>query len=60
MHGILYGLGGVAPRSVIPNLVTLMLSLLTQCPADSRAWACEIFYVVRHVTSSAGACIVAC
>ena len=46
MHGILCGLAGVAPRSVIPNLITLMLSLLTRCPTESRAWIREILYAV--------------
>lgn len=47
MHGILCGLAGVSPRSVIPNLVNLMLSLLTRCPAESRAWARDVLYAVR-------------
>jgi Importin 13 repeat len=46
MHGILCGIAGVSPRSVIPNLIILMLSLLTRCPVESRAWMQEILYAV--------------
>jgi len=54
MHGILCGLAGVAPRSVIPNLITLMLSLLTRCPTESRAWVREIIYADDFLITKAG------
>ena len=46
MHGILCGLAGVAPRSVIQNLITLLVWLLTKVPGDSRAWAQDVIFGV--------------
>lgn len=48
MHGILCGLAGVAPRSVIQNLITLLVWLLTKVPGDSRVWAREVLFGVRE------------
>ena len=47
MHGILCGLAGVAPRSVIQNLITLLVWLLTRVPGDSRIWARDVLFGVR-------------
>jgi len=47
MHGILCGLAGVAPRSVIQNLVTLLVWLLTRLPGDGRIWARDVLFGVR-------------
>ncbi|KAF9782538.1 armadillo-type protein [Thelephora terrestris] len=44
MRGILCGLAGVAPRSVIQNLITLLVSLLTRVPGDSRIWARDVLF----------------
>jgi hypothetical protein len=52
MYGILTGLVGVAPRSVVPNLVSLFHSFLVRCPAESKIWATEIVYAVSHVSPS--------
>jgi hypothetical protein len=46
-HGILCGLAGVAPRSVIQNLITLLVWLLTRVPGDSRIWARDVLFGVR-------------
>ena len=48
MHGILCGLAGVAPRSVIQNLITLLVWLLTRVPGDSRIWARDVLFGVRN------------
>jgi len=50
MHGILCGLAGVAPRSVIQNLITLLVWLLTRVPGDSRIWARDVLFGVRSET----------
>ena len=47
MRGILCGLAGVAPRSVIQNLITLLVWLLTKVPGDSRIWARDVLFGVR-------------
>ena len=47
MHGVLCGLAGVAPRSVIQNLITLLVWLLTRVPAESRIWARDALFGVR-------------
>lgn len=47
MHGILCGLAGVAPRSVIQNLISLLVWLLTRVPGDSRIWARDVLFGVR-------------
>ena len=47
MRGILCGLAGVAPRSVIQNLITLLVWLLTRVPGDSRIWARDVLFGVR-------------
>lgn len=47
MHGVLCGLAGVAPRSVIQNLITLLVWLLTRVPGDSRRWARDVLFGVR-------------
>ena len=47
MHGVLCGLAGVAPRSVIPNLITLLVWLLTRVPGDSRIWVRDVLFGVR-------------
>lgn len=47
MRGILCGLAGVAPRSVIQNLITLLVWLLTRVPGDSRVWARDVLFGVR-------------
>lgn len=47
MLGILCGLAGVAPRSVIQNLITLLGWLLTRVPGDSRVWARDVLFGVR-------------
>lgn len=46
MRGILCGLAGIAPRSVIQNLITLLVWLLTRVPGDSRIWAHDILFGV--------------
>ena len=46
MHGILCGLAGVAPRSVIQNLITLLVSVLTRVPGDGRIWAHDVLFGV--------------
>ena len=52
MRGILCGLAGVAPRSVIQNLITLLVSLLTRVPGDSRIWARDVLFGVSHAEES--------
>lgn len=47
MRGILRGLAGVAPRSVIQNLITLLVWFLTRVPGDSRIWARDVLFGVR-------------
>jgi len=47
MRGILCGLAGVAPRSVIQNLITLLVWLLARVPGDSRIWARDVLFGVR-------------
>lgn len=49
MHGILCGLAGVAPRSVIQNLIALLVWLLTRVPGDSRIWVRDVLFGVRSV-----------
>ena len=48
MHGIMCGLAGVAPRSVIQNLITLLVWLLTKVPGDSRIWARDVLFGVGN------------
>lgn len=52
MRGILCGLAGVAPRSVIQNLITLLVSLLTRVPGDSRIWARDVLFGVSDAEVS--------
>jgi hypothetical protein len=47
MRGILCGLAGVAPRSVIQNLIALLVWLLTRVPGDSKIWARDVLFGVR-------------
>jgi len=51
MRGVLCGLAGVAPRSVIQNLITLLVWLLTRVPGDSRIWARDVLFGVRSKTT---------
>lgn len=46
MRGVLCGLAGVAPRSVIQNLVTLLVWLLTRLPGEGRIWARDVLFGV--------------
>lgn len=46
MRAILCGFAGTAPRSVTPNLIELLPTLLTRHPADSRSWISDIMFAV--------------
>ena len=46
MHALLCGFAGTAPRSVAPNLIELLSTLLFRCPAESRSWISDILYAV--------------
>lgn len=46
LHALLCGFAGVAPRSVTPNLIELLSTLLSRFPAESRAWISEILFSV--------------
>lgn len=46
MRAILCGFAGTAPRSVVPNLIELLSTLLARCPADSRVWLQAILFAV--------------
>lgn len=55
MHAVLAGFAGVAPRSVLPNLIEMLGTLLTRA-SDPRGaggggatqWMDEILMSVRH------------
>jgi hypothetical protein len=46
---VLYGIGGLAPRSTIPNLAELLATLVTKLPDELRVWMHEILYSVRYL-----------
>ncbi|KZP33116.1 ARM repeat-containing protein [Athelia psychrophila] len=55
MKAILCGFAGTAPRSVVPNLIELLSTLLLRCPADSRVWMENILFADDFVSSRADA-----
>lgn len=54
MHAVLAGFAGVAPRSVLPNLIEMLGTLLTRASSTEGAgggatqWMNEILMSVRH------------
>jgi Importin 13 repeat len=46
MHALLCGFAATAPRSVAPNLIELLSTLLLRCPMESRSWMSDILYAV--------------
>jgi len=54
MRAILCGFAGTAPRSVTPNLIELLPTLLTRHPADSRSWISDIMFADDFIPSKAG------
>jgi len=54
MRAVLRGIAGVAPRSVCPNLIEILSTLLTRCSEDCRVWIPEILYADDFVDSKAG------
>ena len=52
MHAMLNGFAGTAPRSVAPNLIDLLTTLLSRSPADSRSWMSDILFAVRTLPST--------
>ncbi|KAI0791113.1 ARM repeat-containing protein [Abortiporus biennis] len=53
MQALLNGFAGVAPRSVTPNLIELLSTLVTRFPLQSRAWITEILYSDNFTQSKA-------
>jgi len=54
MRAIMCGFAGTAPRSVTPNLIELLSTLLARCSADSRSWISDILYADDFIPSKAG------
>lgn len=46
MRAVLCGFAGTAPRSVTPNLIEILATLLARCPGESRAWMADILFAV--------------
>lgn len=42
MAAVLNGVGGVAPRSAMPNFVELLSTLLSRYPTESQGWITQI------------------
>jgi len=54
MRALLSGFAGTAPRSVAPNLIELLSTLLSRCPANTRSWMSDILFANDFVPSKAG------
>lgn len=48
MRAVLFGLAGVSPRSTTPNLVELLIALLTRCVSEAQGWLREIMFDVGY------------
>jgi len=49
MLALLSGFAGTTPRSVAPNLIELLSTLLSRCPANTRSWMSDILFAVGHL-----------
>ena len=49
MRALLSGFAGTTPRSVAPNLIELLSTLLSRCPANTRSWMSDILFAVGHL-----------
>jgi hypothetical protein len=46
LRALLCGFAGVAPRSVVPNLIELLSTLMNRAPTECRAWMMETLFAV--------------
>ena len=47
LRAVLCGFAGVAPRSVVPNLIDLLSTMVTQATAACKTWMKDILFAVR-------------
>lgn len=53
MSALVFGIAGVAPRSVIPNLAELLSKLISARSELCRLWMTEVLFSVRRASRSA-------
>lgn len=49
MRAVLVGIAGAVPRSVVPNLVEMLSTLLVRCAEESKVYLREILFDVGHL-----------
>ena len=46
LRAVLHGFAGVVPRSVMPNMIEVLSTMISHCLQECRIWIPEILYAV--------------